>query len=185
MHRVVRFGWAVRQARRRPVSSPWDTTRTSFRVRLRQLDVLRHMTNSAYLDVLDLARVDLVVRSGSWDQQRKNKIYAVVSDQTVTYKKSLKWRDKYDVETRVAGVDEKAIYFEHKVVRQGKLCAQALVRTRFLRVGGGTVPAQEIVAMSRETIPADLVLEPWMKEWAANVTLSSSSGAANMRAEKG
>lgn len=173
MNHVIRFLWSVRQATRRPAVSAWDTTRLPFRVRLRDLDLLRHMTNSAYLSVLDLARVDLVVRSGAWAQQRQAGISAVVASQTITYRKSLKWRDRFEVETRLAGVDDKAAYFEHRFVVNGEIYAQALARMRFLRAGAGAVPISEIMAMV-DAAPDDRVPAAWMKDWAAGTALPST-----------
>jgi hypothetical protein len=98
-------------------------------VRLRDLDLLRHMTNSAYLSVLDLARV--------------------------------------------AGVDEKAVHFEHRFTVQGEIYAPALVRMRFVKAGTGAVPIDEIIAMA-DARPTDRVLQPWMKDWAAGTTLPST-----------
>ena len=171
---VVRFFWHLRQARRRPPVGAWDTTRQSFRVRLRDLDALRHMTNSAYLSVLDLARIELVVRSGAWAGQQRSGIVAVVANQTITYRKSLKWRDRFEIASRLAGVDDKAVYFEHQFTVQGEIYAQALGRVRFLRPGGGAVPISEIMAMVDPASSQPRELAPWIKDWAAATTLPST-----------
>ena len=142
----------------------------TFRVRLRDLDLLRHMTNSAYLPILDLARVDLVVRSGAWARQRRLGINAVVANQTITYRKSLTWRDRFEVETRIAGIDEKAVYFEHRMTVEGEIYAQALARMRFVRAGTGAVPMSEVLDPG-DVVPPDRTPAPWMKDWAAATAL--------------
>lgn len=176
MNIIIRFLWTALKAKWLPQVNSWDTTRTSFRVRLRDLDLLRHMTNSAYFRVLDLARIDLVVRSGYWAHQRRLNIVGVVANQTITYRKSLKWRDKFQVETRIVGIDEKAAYFEHRFTVRGEIYAQALARVRFIKIGVGTVPMSEVM-IEGDGLPADRLLQPWIRDWAANTALPPAKQA--------
>ena len=75
---------------RRPKLSIWDTATTPFRVVPTDLDVLGHMNNGKYLTLMDLGRLDLMLRSGLWRECVRRGWYPVVAGQTVTYQRSLK-----------------------------------------------------------------------------------------------
>ena len=81
--------------------SIWDTARTPFRVNPLDLDVLMHMNNGRYLSILDLGRMDLMLRSGFWKVTEERGWYPVVAGQGITYRKSLRLWEKFEVRTRV------------------------------------------------------------------------------------
>jgi YbgC/YbaW family acyl-CoA thioester hydrolase len=174
---VFRTLWLSMRSGQGPRMSMWDTSRLSFRVRLRDLDALRHMTNSAYLAYADLGRMDLVIRSGFWNQIRRNHIISVVANQTVTYRRSLRLGDRFQLETRVAGVDDIAAYFEQRFVAGGVTYAEAMVRHRFIRPGEGTVPIDELVHLV-DPKPADRVVPPWVRDWTAGVTATAGDAGS-------
>jgi YbgC/YbaW family acyl-CoA thioester hydrolase len=169
---VFRVLWLVLRSKYQPRVSVWGTYQKTFRVRLRDLDLLRHMTNSAYLALMDLGRMDLVLRSGFWAAMNQNGMYSIIASQTITYRKSLKFGDRFQIETRVAGADEEAVYFHQRFTMSGEICAEAVVRQRFLRRAGGVVPMKEMLALV-DPIPDDREPAPWMLEWAASSRLPS------------
>lgn len=137
------------------------------------IDILRHMNNGRYLSLFDLGRWDLLVRTGLWDVMRANKWYAVVSAETVTFRKSLRLWQRFDIESRMLGHDDRAVYMEHRVVVGGELYTRAIIRSRLLRVAGGTLPHDELFAALG---PIDELpdVEPWVHEWAAASRLPST-----------
>ncbi len=68
-------------ARRRGRLGIWDTARTAFRVRPHDLDLFGHVNNGRYLTIMDVARLDLLVRSGLWSRIRARGWYPVVAGQ--------------------------------------------------------------------------------------------------------
>lgn len=98
--------------------SMWDTSRTSFRVNPADLDVQRHMNNGRYLTLMDLGRMDLMLRSGFWKRLTAQGWYPVVAGQSITYRKSLVLWQKFDIASRVLGHDDRWIYME-QVFRVG------------------------------------------------------------------
>ena len=159
-------------ARRRPRVGLHDVAVTRERVWLSDLDELRHMNNSVYLALLDHARLDLLLRSGVWPKVRGAGIYPVVTHQTITYRKSLELGDRFQIQTRVAGYDDRAVYLEQRFVRDGEIVARAFVAGRFLRERGGVVPIAELGEVAgvdvSQPIPA------WMADWAAATRLPST-----------
>ena len=157
---------------RRP--SLWDEARTPFRVTPTDLDPLRHVNNGKYLSMLDLGRLDLMIRSGFWAAIAEQGWYPVVSAQTITYKRSLTLGQRFELVTRVLGVDDRAVYLEQTFVRRGTVIARAVVQGRFLRKSGGTVPPSELLEAAGSA-DHDLTLPGWVHEWAAATRISSTA----------
>ncbi len=162
---------ALRAVRRGRTLGLWDVARTPFRVGLTDLDVLRHMNNGRYLSILDLGRMDLMYRSSMWPRLRANGIYPVVAAQTITYRRSLEYGNRFVVETRVDGVDDKNVYLEQRFTVRGEVHALAHVRGRFLRDSGGTVTVAELTAALEAEAPENRV-PAWVQQWAEASTLA-------------
>lgn len=142
----------------------WDTSHASFRVNLADLDVQRHMNNGRYLSIMDLGRMDLMLRSGFWKRIADQGWYPVVAGQTITYRRSLGLWQRFELSTRVLGYDERWIYME-QVFRVGETVhADAVVRARFLRRGGSSVDVDEVLRLAGP-VPEDLVLPEWVADW--------------------
>ena len=141
------------------------------------LDILRHMNNGRYLSLFDLGRWDLLIRTGMADAMRRYAWYAVVSSETITFRKSLNPWQRFDVESRLLGHDDKAIYMEHRAVVAGEVYARAIVRARMMKRSGGTLAHDELfAAIGRpEGIPD---VEAWVHDWAAASALPSTRAEA-------
>ena len=152
------------RARRGSKLGVWDTAVTNFRTNLADLDIFRHMNNGKYLTIMDLARYDLMVRSGLWQKFQQRGWYPVVAGQTISYRRSLTLGQKFQVHTRILGMDERWAYLEQRFQVGDVLYAQAVVRARFLRRSGGSVPANELSAI----IPDPQKPQPlpaWITQW--------------------
>lgn len=157
---------ARRRLRREGRLSPTEIGRVRVTTLPTDLDILRHMNNGRYLSLFDLGRWDLLVRTGLLDVMKKNDWYAVVSAETVTFRKSLELWQRFDVESRLLGHDDRAIYLEHRAVVDGEIYARAIIRSRMLKRAGGTLSHEELfAAVGRpEGVPE---VEQWMHDWAA------------------
>lgn len=153
----------LRNLRPEPVGI-WDTVTTGFRVAPTDLDVLFHMNNGKYLSILDLGRVDLMQRSGLWKQIARRGWYPVVAGQTITYRRSLRLGQRFELDTRVLGLDDRWIYLEQTFRVGRSVHAQAVVRSRFLKKGGGSVDHDELEEVVGE-LPAHLQLPEWLRAW--------------------
>jgi acyl-CoA thioesterase FadM len=164
------------RARLRRPTHPLSPTAVS-RIRLTTLptdiDVLRHMNNGRYLSLFDLGRWDLLVRSGLADATRERGWYPVVASETITFRRSLTLWQRFVVESRFLGHDDRSLYLEHRAVVDGEIYARAIIRARMLRRGGGTVDHAELfAAVGRpEGLPD---VEPWVHEWATASALPST-----------
>ena len=62
------------------------------------------------------------------------------------------------------GHDDRWIYMEQVFRRDGQVVADAIVRARFLRRTGGSVPVDELIALVGP-LPEHLTLPEWVTEW--------------------
>lgn len=181
MHMIFRtlllFWRAPRAGRRGTPIGHYDVGRLAMRTLPTDLDLNRHMNNGVYLSVLDLGRFDLLIRNGIWDILRGRDWYPVVVAETISFRKSLNLWQKFVIETRVSGYDEKAVYVDQRIVVDGEIYAQAVVRARFLKKSGGTVSVAELID-AIGTVPPDLRLPEWQLRWGKDVALPPTSAPA-------
>ena len=141
------------------------------------IDVLRHMNNGRYLSLFDLGRWDLLTRTGLVDAMRRRGWYAVVSSETVTFRKSLGLWQQFTVESRFMGHDDKALYLEHRAVVDGEIYARAIIRARMLKRKGGTLSHEELFAeLGRPEGLPDVA--SWVHDWAAASALPPTRAQA-------
>lgn len=155
----------------------YDVARTRFRVLPTDLDVLKHMNNGVYLSIFDIGRFDLLHRSGIWQIFKQRRWYPVVASETITFRKSLTLGQRFIVESRILGYDEKAVYVEQRAVVDGEIFAQAFIRGRFLKRSGGTVSLPELLDAVGVVPEGDGVPE-WLVRWGADATLPATRAAA-------
>ena len=162
---------------RRPHVGPFDVVRTPFRVLPTDLDIYRHMNNGRYLSVADLGRFDLLKRIGVWSQLQERGWYPVVASSTISYRKSLEPWQRYWVESRFVGVDERSVFLEQRFVVGDEIYARMFLRGRFLKRGGGHVPVEELLDVIGLT-RAEAQVPEWLLRWGADVALPSTKQPA-------
>ncbi|SEP79213.1 acyl-CoA thioesterase [Arthrobacter sp. OV608] len=161
----------ITSSRRRPLTV-WDHSSLPLRVLPTDIDIAMHVNNGMYLSLMDLGRFDLMVRSGVWKRMRRRGWSPVVSAETISFRKSLQLWQHYTIETRIIGLDAKAIYFEQRMVADGEIYARAYIATRLVHQGRPV--SQEETLREFGEPPADLVLPEWVHEWRASSALPGS-----------
>ncbi|MGO3361913.1 MAG: acyl-CoA thioesterase [Corynebacterium sp.] len=147
MNLYLRLILTVLRSRRLPALAPWDTVATPLRVLPNDLDTLGHMNNGRYLTMMDLARTELMMRSGLYARSEELGYYLVVAGQTINYRRSLMPWQKFEIRTRMLSGDARAVFVEQAFVNRGTVCAHAVVRLRVLKKKGGTVSDEEMAAL--------------------------------------
>ncbi len=92
---------------------------------------------------------------------------------TVTYRRSLRLWQRYELETRLVGFDDKAMYIQQRFVRDDEVYVEGLMRGRFLRTSGGTVSVAELGELAGID-PATMPIPEWMADWAGDVSLPAA-----------
>lgn len=173
IRRSARLVWLGLRAPKLPPLGISDVCHSPRRVMPGDLDELRHMNNGAYLSNLDHARVELVMRTGLWKRLNEAGMYPVVSAQTISYRKSLELWQKYVIESRTLGVDERSVYIEQRFVVDGEVYARAFIQARFLYKNGGTVSIEDLARVTGIN-PVEHPIPEWLHDWAAEVRLPST-----------
>ena len=177
VNKLLRTLWLLWRARSRSKLAITDTGMLRMRVRPTDIDVLRHMNNGVYLSIADLGRMDLLIRCGAWDELNRRGWYPVVVNETITFRRSLDLWQVYELQTRFIGVDDRGVYIEQRFVVDGEIFAKAVIRGRFLKRSGGTVPVADLAKALGVDVDA-LQLPEWVTRWAADVALPSTREAA-------
>jgi acyl-CoA thioesterase FadM len=129
------------------------------------------MNNGKFLALFDLGRIDLSLRSGAWQHWGNLGWYPVVVAETITFRKSLMPWQKFDLESKVIGWDEQAFYFDQRMVVDGEIYTQGIVRIRFLKKKRGILTPAEVIEKGGDWHGEIPVLPEWVKDWAASSAL--------------
>jgi acyl-CoA thioesterase FadM len=134
MNLWLRLFWLFLTARRRgPLALPDEISRLNFRVWPHDLDLAAHMNNGRYLTMMDLGRLDVLIRSGLWRALVKNKWTPIASAVFIHYRRELRPFQKFHLETRLATWDTTLVVMEQTFViaggpRDGQVAARALFK---------------------------------------------------------
>lgn len=139
------------------------------------LDLYMHMNNGRYLTILDLARYDLMARSGILAKLFKMGWFPILTAETILFKKPLKCFDRFTVETKVLGWGEKEFLVQQEFFCKQQLTATAIIQVRFLKKSGGSVLPEEIMALVDYKDPSP-ILPDWVARWHDDQTALRNAG---------
>ncbi len=129
-----------------------ETISLRFRVWLTDIDV-SVMNHAAIMTVMELGRIDFMVRTNFLKLANKNKWFFPSQAISVQFYRPLKIFQKAELLTRVSFIDDKWIYTEQKIIRKGKNIAACLVKST-IKKGRETVPTPEILsALQIDQVP--------------------------------
>lgn len=109
MHLIPRTIWVVARARRRPRAGLWEPTTLPMRALPTDVDIALHVNNGQYFGLFDLGRFDAMVRTGLWDEIRRRGWTPVVQAEQIAFRRSVTLGQRFDVETRMIGLDEREV----------------------------------------------------------------------------
>lgn len=134
---------------RRPVAGRGllDESTTVLRVHPGDLDMYFHVNNGSYLQMMDVARSNLIADLGGFARLKAQGWYPVVAASTVTYKRSLQLFEKVTITTRVLGWDPRVVYIEQVFTCAGRFAARGWVAGRFLGKDGSRVAPADVAAL--------------------------------------
>lgn len=112
------------------------------------LDFNLHMTNGRYLTIADLSRIDLFLRTGLAKVMLKEKWAPVITEHTMSYKRSLNVFRKFDLVMQLTHWDERCFYMSHQFMVGDRIVAQGTA-TGVIRSRDGVVPPETVLARVR------------------------------------
>lgn len=173
-----RLIWMLLTVRWRTRAGALDTTRLRMTVLPNDLDFNGHVNNGRYLTLADVARMDYVLRTGAAKVALALRARPIVGDAMAKFRRDLKPFQRYTIETRMLGWDEKWSFVEHRFVRHGRVLGVVLMRGLFLGPDGPLAPAALAAAMRID--PVSPPLPDWVLEWQR----SCEALSASLRAEE-
>lgn len=134
MNLWLRLVWLLLTAPFRPkISVPDGFSTLTLRVLPNDLDLSLHMNNGRYLTIMDLGRIDLIIRGGLGKAVWRNGWTPVANAVVIRFRRELRAFERYRLETRAVAWTEQAVVMEQRFVfaagdREGQVAAKALVK---------------------------------------------------------
>ena len=153
MNLLLRFIIVLLAALRRQPLRILDESMVTFQIWPNDLDINGHMNNGRYLTLMDLGRIDLMVRTGLAKVALRRKWHPVVGSATIRFRLPLRLFQIYQLKTRVLGWDEKWFYVEQRFERRGNVVAVGVVKG-LLRGHTGNIPPAEVLRSINLAIPS-------------------------------
>ncbi|HTL46555.1 MAG TPA: thioesterase family protein [Verrucomicrobiae bacterium] len=110
------------------------------------LDIFLHLNNGRALQVMDLGRFDLILRSPLQKAMNEGKWTPVVGSTLVRYRRPMHLFDPYLLKTRIVCWDEKWIYLEQRLERKGDAAVVGFIKGTFVGKDGAVTPAEIFAA---------------------------------------
>lgn len=152
--RWLKLLYALISANFRSKVSPTDESILNFRVWLTDIDVAI-MNHAAMMTVMEMGRIDFMMRSGFFKLARRKKWYFPSRSISVQFLRPMKVFQKAQLITRLFHADERWIYIEQKIIRNQKEIAICVVKGT-VKSGKETI-SSEILAkeLGFDQLPAE------------------------------
>jgi acyl-CoA thioesterase FadM len=134
MNLWFRLIWLLLTARlKRPLTLPSEASVLTFRVMPHDLDPSLHMNNGRYLAIMDLGRIDLLIRSGIGRAVWRNSWTPVANAAIIRFRRELRIFTRYRLETRILSWSDQAVIISQSFVfaggeREGQVAARAIFK---------------------------------------------------------
>jgi acyl-CoA thioesterase FadM len=122
-----------------------DDSVVRFRVWPNDLDTNLHMNNGRYMTLMDLGRLDLLLRNGSIRHLIRNRWYPVLAGCEIRFRRPLNLFQRFEIRSRIVSWDAKWIYLEQRILRNGDLALHAYLKGVFVAKAGGSIPVTRLL----------------------------------------
>jgi acyl-CoA thioesterase FadM len=160
---LFRFVLTMLKARFRSRIGPLDESVVRFTVLPHDCDLNIHLNAGRFVSFMDVGRMELIARMRLLGTMLRRGWRPVMGGAVVRFRRSVLPFERFDVRSRVVGWDEKWIYVEHIVEKDGTFCAVGHMRT-VIRSKQGNVPPAEVLALLKMDI-ASPPLPEFVAKW--------------------
>jgi len=108
------------------------------------LDPFRHMNNGRYLTIMDLGRLDYLIKTGLIGKMHRLGWGFALGSSEMRYRRPLLPFQRFKLKTRVVCWNDKWFYMEQRFLRKGKSVAAGYVKI-LLRGKNGNVPSRDVL----------------------------------------
>ena len=134
MNLWFRLLWYLVTVWRRPtLEAAHEVSTLYFRVWPTDLDLSMHMNNGRYLTLMDLGRLDFMVRSGLWRPLLRHRWTPIASGIAIRFRRELRLMDKVALETRLLTWNDVTVVMEQVIrfasgPRSGQVASRAMFK---------------------------------------------------------
>lgn len=98
------------------------------------------MNNARYLREIDLARIDFSMRTGLYDEMRKNKGMTVLLNANVRFRRFIPVFSRFKITTKIVYWTEGSVFLEHRFIGAKEIVhAVFLCQQKFIDCNGETI----------------------------------------------
>lgn len=116
------------------------------------LNLGMHMDNVRYLQLMNMARNELFLRSGIRRLMLRRRLGLPLAACEMRYRRSLLPWQRFELQTRIVGWDEKRFYIQQSFRRQDKVAAEGVFRCAFTQGSGVIAPATVFAELMGEAV---------------------------------
>lgn len=147
-----------------------EETSLNFCVLPSDLDLNGHMNNGRYLTLMDIGRMDFVMRFGMAGYVIRNGYIPVLSSASMRYRLPLLPFQKYRLTTRIAAWDDRWAFMEHRFIivgdkKDGAVAAIGLVKGGFFNKATRATVSTRAVMKALGIDEESPALPPYMARW--------------------
>ena len=157
-----------------------EPSRLSIRVWPNDLDLNIHMNNGRYLTLMDMGRMDMMLRTGAMKLWFGRGWQPMIATSMCRHFKALRCFQKFELQTRVIGWDEKWIYFEQRFISGGALYALGIVKAVMVN-SQGPVPTQ--VLFKELNFHHEFLHSPALPDWVQTWQLAERQAITQLKSE--
>ncbi len=178
MNLWLRLIWMLLTVWRRRQVSILDSSTLSMSVMPNDLDFNGHVNNGRFLTLADVGRMDFVLRSGAAKAAFRMRALPIVGDSLAKFRRDLKLFERFEIQTRLLGWDNKWTFMEHRFLRHDRVLGVVVIRGLFKGPQGPIAPGDFLAAMRLPA--ASPALPDWVTDWSRSCDALSQS----LRAEE-
>lgn len=150
--------WLLISRRKPKIESIEKTSTFKTRVWFSDIDVYPELNNGRHLSLMDIGRYCHGMRMGLFKILKENNWGLMVAGNFTRYRRRIKFLQKFTLETKIVGYDDKWVYFYQQTKRGEVIHSAALVRTA-ITSKEGIVKAEKLVEKM------GFEYEPFVPEW--------------------
>ncbi|SLN28984.1 hypothetical protein PSA7680_01332 [Pseudoruegeria aquimaris] len=163
MYPVIRMLKEIVIARRRPPMGILEVNETEHICWPWDIDIFMELNNGRTLTLYDLGRIPMAIRMGFDKALKRQKWGLTIAGSSVRYRRRIRMFQKFRMKTRVIGWDERFIYIDQTMWRNGECTSQALLRSAITDRNGIVSPERFCAAVGAD--PQSPPLPAWVVAW--------------------